>query len=108
MQSNYRNYKISEQVSKLKIDPEEINGMVNGFGIFTRAMQAGKIREFIGAPAPADVSLSKDPVKPAKKDKLKELVGFLFGPKAVIEESRDITKLGKVLSSSEGLKSLRK
>ena len=32
---------------------------------------------------------------------------MLFGPTAVLGESRDITKLGKVVASAEGLKVLR-
>jgi hypothetical protein len=108
VRSNYRNYRIAEQVANLGVDPEELSGMMNGFGIFTRAMQSGKLRDFIGAPAPNKVSTTKPPIPAKKKDSLKEFVGFLFGPRAVLEDSRDLTKLGKVISSPDGLKVLRK
>lgn len=105
---NYRNYRISEQAEKLSIEPEAVDGMKNGFGVFTRAMQSGNLRDFIGAPPPDKVSHSKTPIPPKKKDALKEMVEFLFGPKAVLSDSRDITKLGKVVSSVEGMKVLRR
>ncbi len=108
VRANYRNYKIAEQAVDSGIDPDELSGLMNGFGIFTRAMQSGKIREFIGAPSPDKVSTSKLPIPTKKKDSLKELISFLFGPDAVLEDSRDLTKLGNVISSPEGLKSLRK
>lgn len=105
---NYRNFHISEQAQKLKIDPGALTAMKNGFGIFTRAMQDGNIRGFIGAPAPGEVKVKKAPIPTKKKDALKEMVEMLFGPAAVLQESRDITKLGKVIASPEGLKALRK
>ena len=80
--------------------------MVNNFGVFTRAMQ-GDIAEFIGAPIPDKVVKGKDPIPAKKRDSLKELVGYIFGPNPVINDSRQLTALGKVLKSKEGLKSLR-
>ncbi len=108
VRSNYRNYRIAEQVAELDVDPEELSGLMNGFGIFTRAMQSGKLRDFIGAPPQDEVSTAKRPIPRRKKDSLKEFISFLFGPKAVLDDSRDLTKLGKVLSSAEGLKVLRR
>lgn len=108
VRSNYRNYKIAEQIADLNVHPEALSGLMNGFGIFTRAMQSSKLRDFIGAPSPDKVTTTKAPVSVKKKDALKELVGFLFGPKAVLDDSRDITKLGDVISTAAGLASLRK
>jgi len=107
VKSNYRNYRIAEQFSRSGSDTEEYNGMMTNFGVFTRAMQSKDLRDFIGAPQPDEVSNKKLPVPEKKKPALKELMGFLFGPNAVIGESREITKLGKIISSSEGLKALR-
>jgi hypothetical protein len=104
---NYRNFHIAEEAEKLKIDPQALSGMKNGFGIFTRAMQSGSIRGFIGAPSPDKVEKKKAPIPTKKKDALKEMVEFLFGPTAVLDDSRDITNLGKAISSDEGLKALR-
>lgn len=100
------NYRI-EQQSSPRLDSDTLNGLRNGFGVFTRAMQSADLRTFIGAPAPNEVSASKAPIPPKKRDALKEFVGFLFGPKAVLGHSRDLTRLGKVLASPEGLKVLR-
>jgi hypothetical protein len=106
VRANYRNYRIAEQVSS-HLDPTTRNELVNNFGVFTRAMQAGDLREFIGAPAPNQVSTSRPPIPSRKRDALKEFVGFLFGPQSVLGDSRDLTRLGKVLASPEGLRVLR-
>lgn len=106
VRANYRNHWIAEQ-ARPKIDAQTFSGLMNGFGVFSRAMQAGGLRNFIGAPAPKDVSTSRKPISPTKRDALTEFVGFLFGPEAILEDSRDLTKLGKVLASPEGLKVLR-
>jgi hypothetical protein len=105
--SNYRNYRIAEQVSKFGDESEEFNSLMTNFGIFTRAMQSKDIRNFIGAPAPDEVKINKSPIPENKQKALKELVGFLYGPNPVISDSREITKLGKVISSVDGLKTLR-
>ena len=104
---NYRNYRIAEQAEKLKIKPDALAAMKSGFGIFTRAMQDGHIRDFIGAPSPTKTTVSKSPIPTKKKDALKEMVEFLFGSTAVLSDSRDIGKLGKAVASPDGLKSLR-
>jgi hypothetical protein len=106
VRANYRNYRI-EQQSSPRLDSDTLNGFRNGFGVFTRAMQSADLRTFIGAPAPSEVSMSKAPIPAKKKDALKEFIGFLFGSEAVLEDSRDLTRLGKVLASPEGLKVLR-
>lgn len=107
VRSNYRNYQIAEQITKSGVSKAESDDLVNNFGIFTRAMQSKDLRDFIGAPAPEQVSTKKAPIPTSKKAVLKELTGYLFGPKRVLEDSRDITKLGKVIASEDGLKALR-
>jgi hypothetical protein len=108
IRSNYRNYKIAQQVKELNIDPTTSVALLEEFGVFTRAMQAGNLRDFIGAPSPSEVTKGKNPIPTKKQDALKELAGFLFGPTSVLDDSRNLTKLGKVISSQEGLKSLRR
>jgi len=109
---HYRNHHIGQQAEELKgkqkISPEALQAMKRDFGTFTRAMQSGNILTFIGAPSPAKVEKGKLPVPAAKKDALKEMVEMLFGPTAVLEESRDATDLGKAISTKEGLATLRK
>jgi len=108
VKSNYQNFYIADQAGKLELDPQALEGMKSGFGVFTRAMQNANIREYIGAPTPQRITKNKRPISTAKKDALKEMVGMLFGPAAVIDDSRQITDLGKVVASKEGLKLLRK
>lgn len=105
VRTNYRNYRIAVQAERSRIEPKALADMKGGFGVFTRAMQAANIRNFIGAPMA--VARGKNPIPPDKKSALKEMVEMLFGPRAVLEDSRDITKLGKVVASKDGLKALR-
>lgn len=106
VRANYRNYKIAEQAKKL-LDDETLTEMLDSFGVFNRAMQSTHLRNFVGAPAPEAVAAGKNPIPAGKRDALKEMIGFLFGPDSVIDESRQITTLGKVLASPDGLKVLR-
>lgn len=105
VRSHYRNYRISEQARKKGIDTADL---IDNFGVFTRAMQSIELRKFIGAPAGNEVKKGTTPVPKAKLDALGELVTFMFGAEPVIQESRDIGRLGKVVASADGLKVLRK
>lgn len=105
VRSHYRNYRIAEQAKKAGI---ETSDLVDNFGVFTRAMQSADLRNFIGAPAGNQVKKNANPVPKTKLNELGELVSFMFGAEPVIQESRDIGRLGKVVASSDGLKALRK
>ena len=105
VRSHYRNYRISEQARKAGI---ETSDLVDNFGVFTRAMQSSELRKFIGAPAGNEVKKNTNPIPKTKLDELGELVSFMFGAEPVIQESRDISRLGKVVASPDGLKALRK
>jgi hypothetical protein len=104
VRSHYRNYRIAEQARTRGVD---ISEMVEDFGVFTRAMQSSDVRAFIRAPAPNAVEKGKDPIPTKKTKELAELVEMMFGSTAVLKESRDINRLGKVLVSPEGLRVLR-
>jgi hypothetical protein len=71
-------------------------------------MQSSELRKFIGAPAGNEVKKNTNPVPKAKVDELGELVSLMFGVDPVIQDSRDISRLGKVIASPDGLKALRK
>jgi hypothetical protein len=105
VRSHYRNYRISEQARKAGIETADL---VDNFGVFTRAMQSSELRKFIGAPAGNEVKKNANPVPKAKIDELAELVSLMFGAEPVIQDSRDISRLGKVIASPDGLKALRK
>lgn len=103
VKSSYRNYMIAKQMKDIGID---VSHLINEFGVFTRVMQSTDIRDYIGAPAPSDVT-EGDPLSEVNKEAVEEVVNFIFGPDAVINDSRDITTFGKVLTSEEGLAVLR-
>jgi len=104
----YRNYAIVKQAqTQLSINTE---GVIARFGIFTRAMSSLPLRNFIGAPSPSETSPGIIPVPLDKKDAVKELLSWLFGDETgekVISESRNITDLGTVIESEDGLQVLR-
>lgn len=77
-----------------------------GFGVFYNALDRQGVRMYIGLGRQADIkTLPKAPVPPDAMPNLRELIGLLFGdtPRSlerVIDESRDLHKLDKVLSDN--------
>ncbi len=75
-----------------------------GFGVFYNALDQNGIREFLGLGRQVDINTRPDaPVAEKHKDDLVELIGLLYGDKTkeldrVINESRDLRKLGQVLA----------
>ena len=75
-----------------------------GFGVFYNALDRQGIREFLGLGRQTDVgTLPEDPVPQRYMQNLRELIGLLYGdsPRSlerVINESRDLHKLDKVLA----------
>lgn len=104
--AQYRNLKIVEQAREWGVDTTRAT---RAFGVFTRAM-TGPLREYIDAPAPSNVSTDAQPVPEGNKEELKELLSWLFGDDLntpVIGESRQISELGAVVNSGDGLKILK-
>lgn len=108
IKGHYRNYRIIyEGREKHNIDTKRAE---KRFGVFTRAMSSLPLREHIGAPSPSDVKKEEIIIRKKKADELQELLSWLFGTeeqKPVIQESRDISTLGNVVKSEEGLRVLR-
>ena len=106
--AHYRNHEIVKQAKNdFNID---ISRVTRRFGVFTRAMTSLDLRNHISAPAPSDVSPKTKPLPDDMKEQVHELLSWVFGEKgnaSVISESRDITRLGKVLASEDGLRVLR-
>ena len=106
--ANYRNFAI---VTQAKDDfGIDITRITRRFGVFTRAMTSLPLRTYIGAPAPADVHPGKKPLPEDSGTKAQELFSWVFGENGtnpVIGESRDITTLGQVVSSEDGLRILK-
>ena len=77
-----------------------------GFGVFYNALDRPGIRDFLGLKPQAKINtLPKEPVSPEGLEKLKDLIGLLYGDserglEKVISESRDLKKLDRVLANS--------
>jgi hypothetical protein len=109
VRASYRNHGILEQARDVfKLDTSRLE---KDFGVFDRAV-VGPIREFIGAPTPARVRPREYPLAEDARTKknFRDLLSFLFGDsrhRAVIRDSRQLTTLGRVLRSPDGLEVLR-
>jgi hypothetical protein len=98
----YRDHAVLAQAAaEFGLDTSRAEGQ---FGIFTRALQDGGIRDYVGAPTPANTAKGTPPLAGDKRDDLERVFGWIFGtpsrPK-VIDESRDLSSLGRVLASDE-------
>ena len=106
--AHYRNLAVVRQASgSFEIDTTRVT---NRFGVLTRAMTSVPLRAHISAPAPVNMSPVPDPLADNMSQNVRELFSWVFGDDnhdPVIGESRDISRLGQVVSSDEGLKVLR-
>ncbi|HYN81817.1 MAG TPA: hypothetical protein VES88_09980 [Gemmatimonadaceae bacterium] len=110
VRESYRNYRAARQMKKMAINTR---GVIDHFGVFTRALQDTGVREFLDVPTGWQVKSRSDPLPktPASKKKAKEFVSWVFGDskhEPLFSDSRKIPELGKVLSSPQGLAELRK
>lgn len=116
VRSFYRNYSIVEQ-ARDEFNIEDADRIVDEFGVWNRAMTTSGIRNYIGAPAPRDVVEGSYPLPEEAKQLLDNVVTWVFGDARVpseagsgpqskagrlITDSRELTRLGKVLSNDDG------
>jgi hypothetical protein len=104
----YRNNAICVQAKTFGLDT---SGIEHQFSLLTVAMNSSKIREYVNAPVGNHVQQGVAPLPEEKRSALKEVIGWVFGIEdkpPVIRDSRQINKLGGVISSPEGLRELRK
>lgn len=108
IRSQYRNYGIVEQGKEsFSLNVERVE---EDFGVFTRAMSSRPLRAHIDAPAPASVRPREWPLDDGAGDDLGELFAWLFGTEdedPVIKDSRQITRLGRVVADEHALSVLR-
>lgn len=104
VRSKYRNFGIVKAAEALGIDAALIQ---ESFGVWDAALGRVPIRTFIGAPDPGQVRPPDPVIQPENEERLKELVGWLFGPNKKIKESRDLGPLADVLGHAAGLAALR-
>ena len=117
VKSAYRNYWIVEQArDELGID--DVERVLEEFGVWTRAMGNPALRDYIGAPAPRAVDPEYWPINTKNRDELARLIDWLYGSArdkggrqetpAVIAESREITRLGRVVANERGRAALER
>ena len=106
--AHYRNYRIVKQArEEFGADVSPVTGR---FGVFTRAMTSLNLRAHIGAPAPGDVAPKTNPLPSDVSRKVTELFSWVFGDgenDPVLSDSRQISQLGRVVASQEGIQVLR-
>ncbi len=106
--AKYRNFAtVTQAKDDFGID---ITRVIRRFGVFTRVMTSQPLRTYIGAPAPSEVYPGARPLPEDSGSKARELFSWVFGDDdydPVIGESRDITDLGQVVSSEDGLRILQ-
>jgi hypothetical protein len=103
----YRDQAIAKQATAFGIDTGPVE---SSFSLLTVAMNNVKLREHIGASLGSRLEPGNAPIPQEKETELKELLTWIYGdgelaPK--ITDSREMTKLGKVVGSEIGLAALR-
>lgn len=104
----YRNFKIAKQAQSSGVSTVELE---NAFSLLTVAMSSPHLRDHIGVTAGAAIEKTDAPVPIGKEGELKELIGWVFGTEtreAVLEDSRHMSRLGRIVSNDKGLDALRK
>jgi hypothetical protein len=90
-----------EQARRAGID---VTPAIQRFGVFYRALQVPGTREFLGLEGWLDATpASRDPLGVDGPRKLEEYLGFIFGGRRVIKESRQLDDLGKVITDPVAL-----
>lgn len=103
----YREQAIAKQAASLGIATGPVE---EAFSLLTVAMSNTKLRSFVDAPIASKLTPGSEPVPAAKTPELKELLGWVFGTSEtdkVLNDSRDINKLGGAIDSAVGLAALR-
>ena len=105
----YRDLAVADQAREAGISTRLLE---RAFSLITVAMRTTKLRAHVDVPSGGQVKINEPPVPEDKKEELKELVEWVFGseeppvePK--ITDSRQMSKLGKVVGSEIGLRALR-
>jgi len=103
----YRNFAIARQASNAGISSTELEG---AFSLLTVAMSSPHLRSHISAPSGREVVPTQEPIPAEKISELGELVGWIFGnddSQPLIEDSRQISSLGRIVANQNGLQAIR-
>jgi len=90
----------------------DVDAAVTSFGVFYRSLQNPGIRSFVHLSNGSDPWLDADetltaPLPDDGPERVEEFVGFVWGPKRVIRDSRELDDLARVLSEPGPLAVLR-
>src|SRR5262249_26027214 len=97
------------QASDEGIDTKDLR--LKSFGVLMRALQAGGVAEFLGVTYPNDPKKSLKPVPRDKLENLRHFVEWTFGTgeaAPVVRDSRQLTKWGHFLQSSQAVNYLKR
>lgn len=87
---------------------EDVSPAVQHFGVFYRALQNPRIREFIRLQGWGDgTEETRSPLVDDGHERLGELLTFVFGKTRVLKESRQLDDLARVLDDKHALALLR-
>ncbi|RKS77491.1 hypothetical protein CLV35_1178 [Motilibacter peucedani] len=103
----YRDQAIATQAREMGIDTGPLE---EAFSLMTVAMSTPRLREHIGATLGSQTATGEPPIPAFRASELRELITWLYGDgeiSPVIGESRDISRLGNVVSNPVGLAALR-
>lgn len=103
----YRDQAIAKQASAFGIDTGPVE---SSFSLLTVAMNNVKLREHIGASLGSRLEPGQPAIPEDKQEQLREMLTWIYGDGEVapkITDSREMTKLGKVVGSEVGLAALR-
>lgn len=103
----YRDQAIVRQAAEAGVD---VSRMESSFSLLTLAMSSPALRDFVSAPLGSAIEKGSKPIPQDKAENLVEVCSWLFGDEtnsAVISDSREISKLGKVIQKPKGLEILR-
>lgn len=105
-----RDFAIVTQAKRMGIDT---GGVENTFSLLQLAMSTANIRSHIGAPLGSQFVQGSEPIPTERQEAFQEVLEWIFGTLGpepcppVIQDSRQISKLGTVIAHDEGLRALR-
>jgi hypothetical protein len=92
----------------------DVSGIERDYGVFTRAMSSGPLREYIGLSTARentnDPARLDHPVAQNRKTRLRDVISWISGidsEPSVLGDSRQITTLGEVVSNTDALALLK-
>jgi ParB-like nuclease family protein len=109
VEKHYVGYRIVEQARSLGLPGAE--QLAGTFGVLMRALQSPGVAAFLGLSFPHDPLQSKDPVPPHFHDNFRQFIEWTFGTDEkprIIRDSRQLTRWGKILASSDAVSYLRR